>query len=140
MGLFVTDASWREESDALRTMVLPYSAWRLVGIVVVGPSFLLLLDPASADESQFVRGFLVDSVENLLEVLGQLSVGQRRGMRAYALQDQRVEQVRELWICPRGDRGKHNSFAYLNHNREFVAIGAELPAVDAMKKLVSFSE
>jgi hypothetical protein len=140
MGLFVTDASWREDSDVLRTMVLPYSAWRVVGIVLVGPSFLILLDPTSVDESQYVRGFLVDSVENLLEVLGQLSVRQRKGMRAYVLQDQRVEQMRELWICPRGGRGKYNSFAYLNHHRELVAIGAELPAVYAMKKLVSFAE
>lgn len=136
--MFVTDSSWREHSPVKQSMVQPFEAWRVIGIVPVVPIFRVQLGWSRLDDDCFVRSFLVASVESLLQVVDDLSPEQRHGIQVHLVEDASLERVCELWgTCV--DGGKPPTFGYRNAKGEMHACVRGFPVSTAARCLAVFS-
>lgn len=89
--------------------------------------FLLQLHPSASLARSRYRGFLTDSVEELLAILDGLKPGSRAGAVLHLALDGDVEQIREIWCADGGDEGGDAlpRYAYVNCRAELVPLSGD---------------
>lgn len=70
--MLLTDDSWAESRAARQALAKPFQAWRCVGWIDEGPSFLVVATREICADVRLPDSWLVDSPETLLDAASQL--------------------------------------------------------------------
>ena len=71
--MFLTDVSWAESCSERQTMAEPFQAWRCIGMIDEGPSFLVIPTREIRADARLPDSWLMDCPETLLAAAEQLT-------------------------------------------------------------------